>query len=140
VKIFSAQIRGRVGEWFLGEPSGWGRHDSGRRWGWHGRCGCTGFTCPHQHGTVLVDGALLDRNELGLEILEETIVKGKLALQGAIGDPAVLLQHGYRLAEDFVERHGGSSAYRIAPRRASTAAYHTRTPQGAPCRAGDSEG
>jgi hypothetical protein len=46
----------------------------------------------------------------------------------------VLLQHGNRLAEDFIERHGGSSTHGIAPRRTSTAAYHTRTSEGAPCR------
>ena len=67
------------------------------------------------------------------EILQVVILNGKLALQGAIGDAAVLVQHGDRLAEDFVERHGSSSACRIAPRCASTAAYHTRTPAAAPC-------
>src|SRR5215813_11560795 len=36
-----------------------------------------------------------------------------MALQGAIGDPAVLPQHGNRLAENFVERHGGSSACKV---------------------------
>ena len=35
---------------------------------------------------------MLDLNDLELEILQERVVKGKLALQGAIGDPAVLLQ------------------------------------------------
>jgi hypothetical protein len=74
-----------------------------------------------------------------LEILKVVIVDGKLALQGAIGDPAVLLQHGDRLAEDIVERHGGSSACGVAPRCTSTAAYQTRTPEGAPGMA-ESEG
>jgi hypothetical protein len=64
---------------------------------------------PRQHGAVLVDGELLDRNELVREVLQERVINGKLALQSAIGDPAVLLQHGNRLAEDFVERHSGSS-------------------------------
>jgi hypothetical protein len=36
------------------------------------------------------------------------------------------LQYGHRLAEDVVERHGGSSTYGVAPRCASTAASHTR--------------
>jgi hypothetical protein len=85
------QIRGRVGERFLGVSGGWGRHGGGRRWGWHGHCGCSNFTRPHQHGAVLVDGALLDRNELVLEVLQKRVVNGKLTLQGAIGDPAVLL-------------------------------------------------
>ena len=112
----------------------WGRHGGGRRWGWQGRCGDAGFTRPHQHCVVLVNGALLDHNELVLEVLDEIIINSKLALQGAIGDPAVLLQHGNRLAEDVVEGHGGSSSYGIAPRRTSTATYHTRTSEGAPCR------
>jgi hypothetical protein len=45
------------------------------------------------------------------EILKVVIVDVKLTLQGAIRDPAVLLQHGDRLTEDVVERHGGSSAW-----------------------------
>ena len=59
--------------------------------GWHGRCGGASVTRPHQHSAVLVDGALLDRNKLVLEIFQEGVVQGKLALQGAIGDPLVLL-------------------------------------------------
>jgi hypothetical protein len=78
----------------------------------------------------MVDGALLDLNELVLKVLQERLVNGKLALQGTIGDPAVLLQHRHRLAEDFVERHGGSSACEVAPQCAYTATYHTRTPRG----------
>ena len=100
----------------------WGKHDGGRRWGWHGRCSGANFTRPHQHGVILVDGALLDRNELVLEVLKERVVNGKLTLQGAIGDPSVLLQHSNRLAEDFVERHGGFSTQRSVPRRTPTAA------------------
>ena len=61
-----------------------------------------------------------------LILRKERVVTGNLALEGAIGDPGVLLQHGNRLAEDFVERHGGSSTYGAASRCASTAAYHTR--------------
>jgi hypothetical protein len=36
----------------------------------------------------------------------------------------VWLQYGHRLAEDVVERHGGSSTYGVAPRCASPAAYY----------------
>ncbi len=61
----------------------------------------------------MVDGALLALDELVLEVLQDHIINGKLALQGAIGDPAMLPQHRNRLAEDVVERHGGSSAYRV---------------------------
>jgi hypothetical protein len=42
----------------------------------------------------MVDGALLDLYALVLEVLQERVVKDKLALQGAIGDPAVLRQWG----------------------------------------------
>ena len=45
------------------------------------------------------------------EIRKVVIINGKLALQGAIGDAAVLVQHGDRLAEDFIERHSSSSAW-----------------------------
>src|SRR5262245_33636311 len=69
----------------------------------------------------------MDCNELVLEVLQDWVVNGKLALQGTVGDPTVLLQHSNRLAEDFVERHGGSSTYEVAPQCASPAAYHTRT-------------
>jgi hypothetical protein len=48
----------------------------------------------------------------------------------------MLVQHGDRLAEDLIERHSGSSACGGTPRYASTAAHHTRTPAGAPCREG----
>jgi hypothetical protein len=44
------------------------------------------------------------------EILQVVILNGKLTLQGAIGDPAMLVQHGDRLTEDLIERHNGSSA------------------------------
>src|SRR5262245_49628490 len=70
------------------------------------------------------------------EIVQVVILNGKLALQGAIGDPAMLLQHGDALAEDLIECHSGSSACGVTPRCACTAAYHTRTPVGAPSREG----
>jgi hypothetical protein len=44
------------------------------------------------------------------EISQILIVNAKLPLQGAIGDPAMLVQHGDRLTEDLIERHNGSSA------------------------------
>jgi hypothetical protein len=70
------------------------------------------------------------------EILQVVILNGKLALQGAIGDPAMLVQHGDGLAEDLIERHSSSSVCGVTPQGASTAAYHTRTPAGAPWMAG----
>src|SRR4029434_5276458 len=70
------------------------------------------------------------------EILQVVILNGKLALQGAIGDPAMLMQHSDGLAEDLIERHYGSSVCRVPPQGTSTAAHHTRTPAGAPCRRG----
>src|SRR5438132_6767957 len=45
------------------------------------------------------------------EILQVVILNGKLALQGAIGDPTMLVQHGDGLAEDLIERHSGSSSW-----------------------------
>ena len=68
------------------------------------------------------------------QIRQVVVIKGKLALQGAIGDPAMLVQHGDGLAEDLIERHRGSSVCGVTPQGASTAAYHTRTPAEAPCR------
>src|SRR5713101_1584718 len=70
------------------------------------------------------------------EILQVVILNGKLALQGAIGDPAMLVQHGDGLAEDLIERHSSSSVCGVTPQCASTAAYHTRTPAGVPWMAG----
>jgi hypothetical protein len=40
-------------------------------------------------------------------------VESKLALQGAIGDAAVLVQHGYHLAEDLIEGHSVSSLWTL---------------------------
>src|SRR4029453_10698894 len=64
----------------------------------------------HLPTTLLVVRILTSRSVLEGEHkqVKERVVKGKLALEGTIGDPAVLLQHGHRLAEGFVERHGGS--------------------------------
>jgi hypothetical protein len=39
------------------------------------------------------------------EIRKVVIVNGKLALEGTIGDPTIVLQHSDRLAEDLIERH-----------------------------------
>src|SRR5262245_57108633 len=64
------------------------------------------------------------------------IVNAKLALEGTIGDPAMLVQHGHRLAEDLVERHGGFSACPVTPWGASAVVYPIRTPQGTPGMAG----
>ena len=56
------------------------------------------------------------------EILQVVILNGKLALQRAIRDPAMLMQHGDGLAEDLIERHSGSSVCGGTPQGASTAA------------------
>jgi hypothetical protein len=56
------------------------------------------------------------------QILQVVVVQGKLPLQGAIGDAAMLVQHGERLAEDLIERHSGSSAWGSLPQDASRAA------------------
>src|SRR2546430_10289644 len=87
--------------------------------GWHGRCGGASTPSPHQHGAVLIDGKVLDLGELVFEVPQERVVERKLALEGTVGHPAVLLEHCNRLAQDIIERHGGSPACGIAPPGAS---------------------
>jgi hypothetical protein len=90
----------RIGERFWAWHSGWSRY----------RRGSTNAPSPHEHGTARVDRELLDLNELVLKILKERVVEGKLAPEGTVGHPAVLLHHRNRLAQDVIKRHGGSSA------------------------------
>ena len=59
----------------------------------------------------MVDGELLDLGELVLQVLQERVVEGKLALQGAIRDTAQALQHRDGLCQDLLECHNHPSAY-----------------------------
>ena len=87
---------------------------------------------PDQAAPLLIHDLGMGKEDGVFEILQVVIVKGKLALQGAIGDPAMFVQHGDRLAEDLIERHSGSSACGVTPQSASRAASHTSTPAKVP--------
>jgi hypothetical protein len=76
---------------------------------------------PHQTPTI-IDHLGIGVEQRVFEIGEVVLVEGKLALQGAIGDPAMLVQHGDGLAEDLIERHSGSSACGVTPQDAPHAA------------------
>ena len=67
-----------------------------------------------QHRALLVPGALVHLHDCIPEEGQQVVVERTWDLEGALGDPAVLLQHGKRLAENCVERHGGPSTYEIA--------------------------
>jgi hypothetical protein len=138
--LLAFALEGRAGRQNLLLEVGWGvgQRGSCRRRSWHVRCerDRRGVDGPDQSAPAFINHLGMGKEDGFFEILKVVIVKGKLALQGAIGDPDVLLQHGDRLAEDFVERHGGSSACGVGPRCASTAAHHTTTPKGAPGMAG----
>jgi hypothetical protein len=148
-QVFGVQLTGQAGGVHeiaeqdrelaaFGLRRGWSRWSGGlgrrlrrglERWRWRS------VPRPHQT-TTIVDHLGISVEQRVFEILEVVLVEGKLALQGAIGDPAMFVQHGERLAEDLIERHSGSSACGVTPQGASPAAYHTRTPGRAPCREG----
>ena len=75
------QIRRRVGQ----------RHALGRL-DWRGRWrgGRASVARPCKHLPLLIDGELLDANQLNFQILQVVIIELKLALEGPIGDPLTL--------------------------------------------------
>ena len=99
-------------------------------------CRSGGGARPDEAAPLLIHDLGMCKADGVCEIGQVVILNSELALEGAIGDAAVLVQHGDRLAEDLIERHSGSSTCGVTPQGASTAAYHTRTPVGAPCRGG----
>jgi hypothetical protein len=72
------QVRGRVGE---RDVLGW------RRW-----CLSGGSAPPHQDLAVLIHRHLSDLNQLHLEVFQVVVIQGKLAFQGPVGEPLVLLE------------------------------------------------
>ena len=54
-----------------------------------GRCGPRAAG-PDQHGAVLVDGDVVDVDDLGCEVCQMAIIQVKLAFEGAIRDPPAL--------------------------------------------------
>jgi len=66
---------------------------------------------PDQHGVVLIHGELEHLDDFGGEILEVGVVELKLALEGTIRYTAPVLEHGYRLGEDFLKGHRQPSLY-----------------------------
>ena len=129
-------VRGSGRRWCRGSLGGLGGRRLGRGRGLEGAGEAAGppvqtSIVPRRSSTIL--GTLDAARTLGRR---GSLVEGKLALQGTIGDPAMFVQHGDRLAEDLIERHSGSSACGVTPQDASRAAYHTRTPERAPGRGG----
>ena len=80
----------------------------------------------------MVDGELLDLGEFVLQVLQELVVEGKLALQGAIRDTAQALQHCDGLRQDLLECHNRPSAYPGVLGVSPPVAYLTRRPDGTP--------
>ena len=58
---------------------------------------------PHEHLPLLIDGELLDANELNFHIFQVVVIELKLALEGPIGDPLALAQKVNHLIEKGVK-------------------------------------
>ena len=90
-----------------------------RRCGWEGRSrrarghpgwrAETALSRPHQHRAVLVHRELFDLNQLHLEVGQILVIEGELALEGAIGGPALALQDLDDAGEHGIEVHHRSS-------------------------------
>src|SRR5439155_15912950 len=86
-----------------------------------------------QHGAVLVDGDVVDVDDLGCEVCQMAVIQVKLAFEGAIRDPPLTPEHGHSLRQDLLERHCLPSMPRVALPCVSPVAYLTRTSDGTPC-------
>jgi hypothetical protein len=51
-------------------------------------------------------------DELVLEVFERRVVELKLPLEGAVGETATPLEHGYRVVENLLKGHRHTSLYR----------------------------
>ena len=80
-----------------------------RRWGRWGGSAET-LPRPHQHRAVLVHRELFDLNQLHLEVCQILVIEGELALEGAIGGPALPLEELDDAGEHGIEVHHRSSA------------------------------
>jgi hypothetical protein len=80
----------------------------------------------------MVDGKVLDLSEFVLQVLQECVVEGKLALQGTIRDTAQALQHRDGLCQDLLECHNRPSVYLGTFGLSLPMAHLTRRPDGTP--------
>ena len=74
-----------------------------------GRDWRTSVTRPHEHLPLLIDGELLDANQLNFQILQVVVIELKLALECPIGDPLPLTEEVKNLIEEGVKVHLVSS-------------------------------
>ena len=109
----------------------------GRRWSGQPRRGDWlkdrwRFAWPHQTLACLINHLRVSVEHGLFEVCEVVVIEGKLPLEGAIRYPPLALEHGDRLLQDLLERHGVSSTSVSVPRCTSLAAYCIRIPAEAP--------
>src|SRR5262249_20830496 len=96
------QILGGVGEWWTVLATGRGRCRVGSR---------DLGTGPDQNVAPLIECQTLTLNEFVLQIFQGRVVELELSLEGAVGQAAASLEHGYRLVEDLLKGHRQPSLY-----------------------------
>jgi hypothetical protein len=93
---------------FWGSQRRWG---DVLRWRWHVLTGWrrgrrARSLVPHQDAPLLVNGQPLSVDEFGFEVGEVGVIEAKLALQGPVGDAALVLEDCQHLREHLIKGHG----------------------------------